>query len=325
MPAGQVTRLLSSGMEVAMRRPVIRLIALALIVAAPAAPARKIFKYTDENGVVHFTDVRPQDAKAVTEAVVQVERRDIAELRIDGGEEERDAHVFNALAGPVEVRLTLDDAENIVASPSLPLNVVLGPHEDRVVARLRRGDAHAPGGFRLALAAVPGDPGAHAEEAEYRLPLGGSYRLDQGFGGSFSHTDEQSLYAIDLAVAEGTPVLAAREGVVMQVEDDFYGAGLDKEKYATRANVVRVLHADGSMAVYAHLRPESVVVQPGRHVYVGQKLGESGNTGYSTGPHLHFCVQVNSGMKLVSIPFRLSGPDGPIAIPDARTAAGAAR
>src|ERR1043165_5493777 len=49
----------------------------------------------------------------------------------------------------------------------------------------------------------------------------------------------------------------------------------------TRANVVRVLHADGSMAIYAHLRPESVVIQAGRHVYVGQKLGESGNTGFS--------------------------------------------
>ena len=88
-------------------------------------------------------------------------------------------------------------------------------------------------------------------------------------------------------------MLAARAGIVMQVEDDYYGAGLDREKFGSRANVVRILHPDGSMAIYAHLKPESVVIQPGRQVYVGQKLGESGNTGFSTGPHLHFEVRIN--------------------------------
>src|SRR5690606_10053096 len=138
-----------------------------------------------------------------------------------------------------------------------------------------------------------------------------------GFAGSFSHTDPQSLHAIDINVPEGTPVLAARGGMVMHVEDDFEGAGLDREKFAGRANHVRVLHADGSMAVYAHLQPETVRVREGQRVSVGQVLGASGNTGYSTGPHLHFAVQVNRGMELVSIPFRLAGPDGPIRIPGA--------
>ena len=93
----------------------------------------------------------------------------------------------------------------------------------------------------------------------------------------------------------------------MQVENDFYGSGLDREKFAP-AWCARAAAPDGSMAVYAHLKPESVTVQPGRHVYAGDQLGASGNTGCPADPH--FCVQVSRNMRLVSVPFRLGRPGG---------------
>lgn len=296
---------------------------IAVLLAACTAPgaAKRIYKYTDAAGLVHYTDQKPVDEPGVAETVVKIENRHIAEMRMDGDDDERLAHVFNQIAGPVEVQLSFTQDRNVTADPPLPLSAVLDGNEDRVLTRIRRADGHGAAGYELGIKAVPGDPTARADDVTYRLPLDAVYRIDQGFGGRFSHTDEQSRYAVDLAVEEGTPVLVARDGVVMQVEDDFFGAGLDREKFATRANVVRVLHVDGSMAVYAHLRPESVVVQAGRHVYVGQKLGESGNTGYSTGPHLHFAIQLNRGMRLVSVPFRLAGPSGPIAIPDSHAGA----
>ena len=48
-------------------------------------------------------------------------------------------------------------------------------------------------------------------------------------------------------------------------------------------------------------------VRAGQTVNAGQRIGLSGNTGFSTRPHLHFAVQVNRGMQLVSIPFRMRG------------------
>jgi murein DD-endopeptidase MepM/ murein hydrolase activator NlpD len=119
---------------------------------------------------------------------------------------------------------------------------------------------------------------------------------------------------VDFAADEGTPVLAAREGVVMQVESDFDKAGLNRERYGGRANFVRILHDDGTMALYAHLRTEGVLVRVGQRVRGSQQIGLSGNTGFTTGPHLHFAVQVNRGMRLESIPFRMRGPAGPLRI-----------
>jgi len=287
-------------------------VALALLaVHAASAQAKKIYKFTDDAGVVHFTDKPPATDRPVQESVVKVEPGAMVQLRIDGHDAQRQARVFNHFAGPAQVELSVGDVRNIATDPPLPLTVVMRAGEERVLASLQQADRGQPAGFELALRAIPGSPDAHHDDVEYGWPLAGyPVRIHQGFDGAFSHTGEESRYAIDVAAEEGTPVAAARDGVVMEVQDDYYGAGLDKEKFATRANVVRVLHKDGSMAIYAHLKPESVGVQAGKYIYAGQKLGESGNTGYSTGPHLHFCVQVNRGMRLVSVPFRMRGPDG---------------
>ena len=62
------------------------------------------------------------------------------------------------------------------------------------------------------------------------------------------------------------------------------------------------------MGVYLHLMRGSVVVAEGQQVLVGQALAKSGNTGNSTGPHLHFVVQRNVGLALESIPYQFDRP-----------------
>ncbi|KAG1252036.1 hypothetical protein G6F68_011979 [Rhizopus microsporus] len=91
----------------------------------------------------------------------------------------------------------------------------------------------------------------------------------------------------------------------MQIQDGFRGNGQDRERDGARANFIRVLHSDGSMALYGHLQAGGMRVRRGQAVQAGQPIGLSGNSGYSSAPHLHFVVQVNRGMGLRSVPVRI--------------------
>lgn len=284
---------------------------VALACVAMAAHAGKVYRWVDKNGVVHYGDRPPPDAKLEGQQVrvipVRAEPGAMARLRLEREEGMSLAFADNAIAGPVEVLLKFTKSVNTRGEPELPARATVPANGSVLLARLMPVRAGA-GEFGLAMEVVPGDPRATPDDIVYGLPIPrDKLRVEQGFNGRFSHTDTQNQYAIDFRAAQGTPVLAARAGTVMQVESDFDKAGLDLEKYGGRANYVRVLHDDGTMALYAHLREEGVLVRVGQRVRTGQRIGLSGNTGFTSGPHLHFAVQVNRGMKLVSIPFRMTG------------------
>jgi murein DD-endopeptidase MepM/ murein hydrolase activator NlpD len=256
---------------------------------------------------------RPEAAQATPADVAEatgLETKPIHQLRLRDTSGASEYLVRNLIAGPIEVLCTLEVAHNARTNPPLPRRLVLPARSERLVATLEVIDPNIPqASGQIACRAMIGDPNAHpAENTQYALPFaaGTKFTLEQGFGGRFSHNDAQNHFALDFGVPEGTPVLAARAGVVMEVEEDFRAHGTDP-RYGDRANYVRVLHDDGSMALYAHLSPESMLRKPGDHVVVGQLVGKSGNTGLSTGPHLHFAIQRNAGMALVSIPFSVVG------------------
>jgi Membrane proteins related to metalloendopeptidases len=237
----------------------------------------------------------------------------VARLRLESQDARTLAWADNMLAGPIEVMLQFGRGSNMLGAPALPARATVKANGSALVSVLSAADPTHDGSSELRLLTIPGDPSAKPLDVAYLLPLRQrTQRIDQGYGGSFSHSDPQNLYAVDFAADIGTPVLAARAGVVMQVESDFDKAGLSLEKFGGRANFVRILHDDGTMAVYAHLQESGVLVRQGQRVQAGQQIGKSGNTGFTTGPHLHFVVQVNRGMRLVSIPFRMEGPQGPL-------------
>ena len=231
-----------------------------------------------------------------------------AELVIERRGQDVVAYAVNRLSGPVEIELNALELVDMANDTALPLRQVL-PARARV--RLVGLTAQSPNAKQsLRLDATPGPPGKIARDVAYSLPVDETaFELGQGFHGGFSHQDRANRFAIDLIVAEGTPVLAARAGIVMQAEGDFREGGVDAS-LSNRANLIRVLHEDGSMALYAHLQAGGVFVRPGDTVSLGQVIGRAGSTGYSSGPHLHFAVQVNAGLALASIPFRMVGPDG---------------
>ena len=142
-----------------------------------------------------------------------------------------------------------------------------------------------------------------------------AYLISHGLRGEKTHNTPDSEYAIDVAMPVGTAIHAVRSGIVMDVEEDFNKGGTDRKKFVDKANHVRVLHDDGTMALYAHLDLASVNVRPGARVRAGQQIARSGNTGFSSGPHLHFAIQQNTGMKLISVPFRFKTPEGPAVEP----------
>jgi murein DD-endopeptidase MepM/ murein hydrolase activator NlpD len=218
--------------------------------------------------------------------------------------------VRNLLAGPIEVRCEFVVANNVEGNPRLPRQFVVPALAERKVTELRSIDPDKPASAEVTCSAMIGDPSAEApDDVVYALPFypGTKFTIDQGFGGAFSHNDAESHYSIDFSVPEGTPVIAARDGIVMQIEEDFRASGADAQRYGDRANYVRILHDDGSMALYAHLAPHSILFRPGDRVQKGNFLAKSGNTGLSTGPHLHFSVQKNAGFQLRSIPFTMPG------------------
>jgi len=134
------------------------------------------------------------------------------------------------------------------------------------------------------------DGARHDKSYVYRLPFekGTKAFIIQGFKGRYSHGGEQK-YAIDWAVPVGTPVYAARGGRIVAAESRYIRGGPSPD-FLNTANYVVVKHDDGTFGNYLHFKRDGVVVQIGDNVRTGQLIGYSGNTGFSTQPHLHFHV-----------------------------------
>lgn len=129
-------------------------------------------------------------------------------------------------------------------------------------------------------------------ETLYRLPWadGLSFAFTQVPGGRITtHFTKATLHAIDIAMPEGVPIVAARGGVVEALEDR-YGASPEEEPLTYEGNFVRVRHPEGTAASYAHLRYRGVAVTAGETVITGQLLGYSGASGDVEKAHLHFVV-----------------------------------
>jgi len=122
------------------------------------------------------------------------------------------------------------------------------------------------------------------ETSPYRLPWQAGVRriLSQG-NRSFTSHHGIHLHAWDFVMAIGTEVLAARDGVVIEVEQSYSTVGLN-------GNGVLVRHADGQISGYYHIQHNGSLVKVGDQVRQGQAIALSGMTGQTTLPHLHFVV-----------------------------------
>ncbi|HDZ55567.1 MAG TPA: M23 family metallopeptidase [Pseudomonas xinjiangensis] len=275
-----------------------------LLLASPALLGSTIYKYTDNNGVVTYTDQRVQGAKVFVFSDNMVENTDrqvyLTTRKHAGGDT---LIVHNDLYVPVEVEVAISSAQHVLGVPAKPVRWVLPPRGNIRLLTLAPDGTGTPR-YEHKLRYALGDPRAKHNLNHYPLPWrGGPFRMTQGPGGRYSHTGPKGRYAVDIAMPEGTPIVAARGGLIVKIENNQSGRGTNPA-----GNFVRLLHDDGTMGVYLHLKQGSINVREGQRVVAGSLLAQSGNTGNSTGPHLHFVVQQNVGLRTVSIPFEFSQP-----------------
>lgn len=90
----------------------------------------------------------------------------------------------------------------------------------------------------------------------------------------------------------GTDIISPADGVVIEVVDGLRdNKPRELNSFNFIGNYVMLKHGDKLFSILGHLRQNSIVVKAGEQINPGQKLGECGNSGYSTDPHLHFHVQ----------------------------------
>lgn len=264
-----------------------------------------IYQYVDSNGVITYTDKQLPGSKPFElndEIIEHIENQvKLNTVKHAGGETLK---IKNELYAPVEIQLTLENVDNVVGAANKKLHWILPPRKEIRLVTLTPFDRTKPMRYTPKLAYALGDPRTKPQPYRYPLPWrGGPFQQTQGPGGKFSHSGPKGRYARDIGMPEGTPIIAARSGIVIKVENNQTGQGTNPA-----GNFIRILHDDGTMSVYLHLKKGSIRHKEGQHVKVGDQIAFSGNTGRSTGPHLHFVVQRNVGMALESIPYDFAQP-----------------
>lgn len=128
--------------------------------------------------------------------------------------------------------------------------------------------------------------GSASASGNWAYPVGGGY-ISSHYG---ENRGGKPHLAIDIAAPTGTPVFASNNGTVIFAGDAGDGYG----------KCIRVSHGGGMVSVYAHL--SSMNVSSGQSVAKGQKIGGVGNTGWSTGAHLHYEMRIG-GVQVNPAPY----------------------
>jgi hypothetical protein len=159
-------------------------------------------------------------------------------------------------------------------------------------------DQVCPEGCQMMPFGTPDQCKAAPVQNGYYLPFacGAKFQCTQGNNSSFSHNGKEK-FAWDFGMSPGTSVVASRGGTVSHADFPsppgsacYNGGG---SGCANSANRIVINHGDGQSTAYYHL--SSLSVSKGQQVSRGQEIGKSGNSGWSTGAHLHFMVMSTCG------------------------------
>ncbi|HWW21111.1 MAG TPA: peptidoglycan DD-metalloendopeptidase family protein [Steroidobacteraceae bacterium] len=289
-------------------------LAAGLLLIQINSAADELYKYHDANGNLVYTDRKPTSPAATIEPLSVGLESKAPRIEIQAVSDDTKWRLVatNECLCVVEFGGEITEAHNLNLADGVTFHQILAPRSQQALLEVAHSPRSGTPMARVAWKGILGAPGAeHSPPMPYRAPfaLGASYKVTQAYPVRLTHASAADQYAVDFALPDGTPVNAAREGTVINVKHDKY-MGAATPLMMDQANMVEILHDDGTIAIYAHLHWDSVRVQPGQHVRRGEYIADSGSTGFSTGAHLHFAVVRNTGMSTESVPVQFAGPGG---------------
>ena len=225
-----------------------------------------------------------------------------------------DFYIENLFLMHVSTTLFIQNIQGYTSKSTLPYKLVLEGKQKVKALTLRNSSLKKHvGSFSSHISWSKGSIDAKEDKNFiYALPFHNSQRVSQGFNGKTSHKGN-GRYAVDFAMQIGTPVYAARAGKVVEViqRHNKHGMSLAMRQYA---NYIIIEHSDKTLGRYFHLKQNSVKVKLGDTIKKGKLIALSGNTGRTSGPHLHFVVTkaeaVRDDYRSMSIPIKFQCSKG---------------
>ncbi len=176
---------------------------------------------------------------------------------------------------PYTVEIKFPKLKNLKASVKLPFVTVIQPQTEKVKLFELTPKPNAATSYSISMGYSQGDFDTKPnDDVVYQLPYeeGTSQRIDQGYGGKFSHNSKGREYALDFGMDVGTKVMAARDGVVIDTRSSDSKGG-PNPALSVYGNFVTIYHEDGTFANYYHLKKNGVKVKKGDKVKAGEWIG----------------------------------------------------
>jgi murein DD-endopeptidase MepM/ murein hydrolase activator NlpD len=291
-----------------------------LLICSGVVFSQALYKYQAEDGSWIYSD-RPPPGEQEAEVRDLPTGAEAPTVSVTTRLVERRLHLtaHNQYFVPVEIILALDELRNVeLPPPDMDMRWLVPARSRLDLLQLPAIADNLVPEIEFRHIWLPGDPDSeHNPQQPYRAPfaIAKDFPISQAYPMAATHNTPDSRHAVDIAMPIGTDVYAARGGIVFEVASTNFRGGMEAEQFAASANLVRIMHDDGTHAVYAHLNWNTIRVQAGDRVERGEYIADSGNTGFSSGPHLHFSVLRNLGMRIEAVPIVFSGPNADEVIP----------